>query len=119
MKVTDVVKLALAGKTPGEISELYELEKKIKDDAPDIEPDPDPAPDPKDPDPAPADPEPGKDEKPEDKKEPEIDYKKMYEQAMKDLKAAQEANRKGAMNPDEDPAAKRQDLITNIVRDFM
>lgn len=119
MKATDVVKLSLAGKTPGEIRELMELESELKaaekeEQAPTKlfemikeEPKEEPkAEEPKDPEPK------------EEPKEPEIDYKKLYEDSQKELKAAQAANAKKDMSGD-DPIKERQKTIEDLVRSYM
>lgn len=111
MKATDVIKLALAGKTPAEIRELSELDaeleaaaeaKKKEAEAEETQPE---------------DPEPEKKEEEEEKEE--TDYKALYEEAMKTISDIQAANRKEDMSGDENTPEQRQKIIDDLVRKYM
>lgn len=81
MNIKDIIALAKAGYKPGEIKELLELAV------------PEPT----------ADPEPAADPEPEPK-EPEPDYKAMYEESQKKLLAAQKANQRQPVDVPEEKA---------------
>lgn len=124
MKATDVIKLSLAGKTPGEIRELMELESELKaaekeEQAPTklfemIKEQPKEEPKAEEPKAE----KPKAEEPKEEPKEPEPDYKKLYEDSQKELKAAQAANAKKDMSGD-DPIKERQKIIEDLVRSYM
>lgn len=112
MKATDVIKLALAGKTPAEIRELSELDaeleaaaeaKKKEAEAEEAQP-------------AQEDPEP---EQNDEEKDEETDYKTLYEEAMKTISDIQAANRKEDMSENENTPEQRQKIIDDLVRKYM
>lgn len=119
MKATEIIKLSLAGKTPAEIRELMELESELKAaEAEQAEPTKVYE--------KPTEPEPESEQTPkeetpkaEEPAEPEVDYKKLYEESQAELKKAQAANAKSDMSGGEDPATERQTRIENLVRSFM
>lgn len=80
-----IVELAKQGMT-------YEQIKDLMNQGGQDEPKPEPKPEPNEPDPE--DPGAGPEPKEPENKDPEPDYKSLYEQSQKDLKAAQELNKK-------------------------
>ena len=77
-----IVELAKQGMTYEQIKDLISQD----------EPKPEPKPEPNEPDPE--DPGAGPEPKEPENNDPEPDYKKLYEQSQKDLKAAQDLNKK-------------------------
>ena len=106
LSIPDIVALAKAGYKPGDVKELITLSEKVSDPKPEEQPaataeQSNPATESAEPEKAPenaeTDPEPDK----------EVNYKELYEESLKNLKAAQEANRKqdasgNAPDPSED-----------------
>lgn len=92
MKFSDIITLAKAGYKPGEIKELLEL-------ATPEEPEPQPEPVPE-PEPAP-------------EPEPEPDYKSLYEESQKKLKAAQKAVIKQPVTPAEEKSI--EDILKDVL----
>lgn len=106
LSIPDIVALAKAGYKPVDVKELITLSEKVSDPKPEEQPG------------ATAEPSNPATESPEAKEptenaekasEPdkEVDYKELYEESLKNLKAAQEANRKqdasgNASDPTED-----------------
>lgn len=83
---------------------------------------------PKEPEPVPADPPAAAPAPvPDDKKEPEPDYKKLYEEQLQKTKEAEEKTKKLQQNnvhansagTADDAKNKEQDALTNLVRSFM
>ena len=106
VSITDLITLAKAGYTPAQVKELITLSEKAETAKPEEQPGATAGTS----DPATESPEPIKatenEEKPEDAKKEEIDYKELFEKAQEDLKKAQEANRnvdasKGEKDPTE------------------
>lgn len=122
MKMTDIVKLSLAGKSPAEIRELMDIETELKGQE-EAEPTKlfeltKPAEQTPTEETAPIKEAP-KAEDPKDPTEPEPDYKALYEESQKQLLEAQKANRSADMSGGADPAQERQERIDNLVRQFM
>lgn len=120
MNAVDVMKLALAGKTPAEIRELAELDAELRKAEKEEKA---------------AEAEQtkiyelgtGSDEKKEpeteEPKDPEeekddTDYKSLYEETLKNLAEAQKQNRQADISG-EQPEKERQERINNIFRSFM
>ena len=112
ISLTDLITLAKAGYTPGQVKELMSLSEKVE---------PEKAEEPKAPAGAPTEPKPA-DPKPEENKAPEneqqekpeetVDYKALYEKTLEDLKTAQEANRKESQPADASADAEAHLLET-------
>ena len=113
MKVTDIVKLSLAGKSSEEIKQLIELEDDLKNK--DQEPAPAPAPDP----------EPEKVEDPEPEKVPDEnekkieDLQKQLEDLQKKLDDAQKANTRKDVSGDAKTGTEDQDQFNDWVSSYM
>ena len=101
-----IVELAKAGMTYEQITDL--LNKTSQD-----EPNPEPKPEPNEPEPT----DPGAGPEPEEPEnnDPEPDYKSLYEQSQKDLKAAQDLNKKQNNETQEkSEEEKLTDLFTEL-----
>lgn len=97
MKFSDILDLARQGYKPADIKELLSLNTD-----PVNEPDPEPKPEPE--------PEPKPEPEPEPKPEPEPDYKKLYEDTLNKLNAAQKANQR-------QPIEDKKDDVNDIIRE--
>lgn len=101
-----IVELAKQGMTYDQITDL--LNRTSQD-----EPKPEPKPEPEEPEPT----DPGAGPEPEEpeNEDPEPDYKKLYEQSQKDLKAAQDLNKKQNNETQEkSEEEKLTDLFTEL-----
>lgn len=113
ISITDLITLAKAGYTPGQVKELISLSEKAE---------PEKAEEPKAPAAAPTTPKTA-DPKPEENKAPEndqqekpeeiVDYKALYEKTLEDLKTAQEANR-----TESQPEDKSTDMEKHLAETF-
>ena len=116
VSITDLITLAKAGYTPGQVKELITLSERaepVKPEEPQkaagaIS------------EPKPADSEPKievteKEVQPVEPKKEEINYKELYEKSQEDLKKAQEANRKtdASINQHADPTKHLLDIFAS------
>lgn len=101
-----IVELAKTGMT-------YEQIKDLMSHTNQDEPKPEPKPEPNEPEPA----DPGNGPEPEEpeKEDPEPDYKKLYEQSQKDLKAAQALNKR---QNEEAPEKSEEDQLVDLFCDM-
>lgn len=92
----------------------YEQIKDLMSQLGQDEPNPEPKPEPEEPDPE--DPGAGAEPKEPEKSDPEPDYKALYEQSQKDLKAAQELNKKqnNETHDEKSEEEKLADLFTEL-----
>ena len=126
VSIKDLIELAKAGYTPAAVKELITLSEKaepVKTEEP-KEPavatnEPKPAVATNEPKPAEAKPEENKAGENESQGKPEeaVDYKKLYEKTLADLKTAQEANRKESQP--EDKSADMEKHLADTFASFM
>ena len=115
LSISDIVALAKAGYRPADVKELITLSEKVSDPKPEEQPaataptseettesaEPEKAPENVEKDPEP---------------EKVVDYKELYEKSQKDLKAAQEANRKqDASGEASDPSEDLKSIIASYL----
>lgn len=110
MKFGDIVALAKQGYTPADIKELMSLSEDPKDDTPDEE---EQKTDLKD-----AQHDNSEDEKPEDIKDDDVDYKTMYEAEQKKNATLQKMVLHADMS-DKDNKESDLDIFASVMRDFM
>lgn len=110
LKLRDILALTRAGYKAAEIRQMAE-----DDDIPEPDPEPVPEQSPAEPEPDVDVPEdPGTDE--QDNPNPGPDYKALFEEAQKKLKAAQEVNRR--QPGPEEPKVSNEEYIKNLVENF-
>ena len=115
LSIPDIVALAKAGYKPGDVKELITLSEKVSDPKPEEQPaataEPsNPATESAEPEKAPENAEPD----PEPDKE--VNYKELYEESLKNLKAAQEVNRKqDASGTAPDPSEDLKAIIASYL----
>lgn len=97
MKLTEIITLLKAGYTKSEISEMVQAEKEAEEAAAAV--------------PVLEQPQ----QEPEEKKEPEPDYKKLYEESQTALKQAQQLNINKANSTDSDKQETAEDIILKLI----
>lgn len=110
LKLRDILALTRAGYKAAEIRQMTE-----DDDIPEQDPEPVPEQSPAEPEPDADVPEdPGTEE--QDNPDPGPDYKALFEEAQKKLRAAQEVNRR--QPGPEEPKVSNEEYIKNLVENF-
>lgn len=97
MKLTEIITLLKAGYTKSEISDMVQAEKEAEEAAA-AEPEPEPA-----------------QQEPEEPKDPEPDYKKLYEETQAALKQAQQLNINKANSTDSASQETAEDIILKLI----
>lgn len=117
ISITDLITLAKAGYTPGQVKELISLSEKAEPAQPEEHKEPAAAPiEPKTAETKPEENKAGENET-ADKPEETVDYKALYEKTLEDLKTAQEANR--TESQPEDKSADMEKHLAETFASFM